>query len=196
MQVRRVHRLSASLDLVVRFLADKTYGQARFKRLWMLAGGPRDQLPTWGHRDPMVAIGGDSPKLTATKRPGDWREEEYKRWAGAPVQGVGVKHFKGCKISNHWLRDPSLWGIKSTDFSAALRARANVVPVREALSRGKRDTLKRCRRCGFHSESLHHMISACRMLSNSRCARHNKICGILAKRAELNHWRVASERPI
>lgn len=72
--------------------------------------------------------------------------------------------------------------------------RANVVGVRETLARGQRGKVVHCRRCGFTVESLHHVMGACRGISRSRCARHNKICKHLCMLARREGWTVETEK--
>ena len=67
----------------------------------------------------------------------NWRVKEFKGWAERHVEGAGVSLFKRDPKSNDWLKNPSLKGFTARNFKTALKTRANVVPVKEVLTRGR-----------------------------------------------------------
>ena len=71
--------------------------------------------------------------------------------------------------------------------------RANEVPTREALTRVRGGLIRKCRRCSERSETLHHVMGACKTLSRSTSVRHNKLCKDLAAMAAKQNWTVLSE---
>ena len=80
---------------------------------------------------------GESPALAMTPKLCNWRVNKFKRWAERPVQGAGVSLFKRDPKSNNWLKNLPLKGFTAWNFKTALKTRANVVPVKEALTQGR-----------------------------------------------------------
>ena len=63
-----------------------------------------------------------------------------------------------------------------------------MVPAKEALAE-----LRMYRRCSGHSETLHHVMGACKKVSRSRSVRHNKLYKHLAAMATKQNRSVLSE---
>lgn len=64
----------------------------------------------------------------------DWRQEENRAWLALQVQGVGADQFRGDKISNLRLSDPTKVGFRQRHYIAGLALRAGTYPTREFLS--------------------------------------------------------------
>ncbi|KAL7827694.1 hypothetical protein AOLI_G00308460 [Acnodon oligacanthus] len=70
----------------------------KFQNLWLRAGGSKDSLPPLGTVRAEQGPASQAGPLPMTHRrrvyPCDWRNEEFLRWAGLPIQGVGILGFK------------------------------------------------------------------------------------------------------
>lgn len=114
--------------------------------------------------------------------PLDWRQDEFLKWAGLPVQGVGILGFHGSRVNNSWLAKP--WGFKEQHYISALQLCANVYPTRESLCRGRPKSQAPCRYCPTRLESCSHILGQCLARKGARIARHHKMRALLAAEAE------------
>ncbi|KAL0149387.1 hypothetical protein M9458_055308 [Cirrhinus mrigala] len=192
-QARRIFCLAHSSDELVRAVMRSSSVESKFKRVWLRAGGTKENLPSLGG----VASNerGDAAGLLPRPFPvpSDWRREEFLRWAGLPIQGVGIAGFHGSKVSNAWVRNPV--GFKERHYIAALQLRAGVYPTLEFRYRGRGKTVAGCRRCSQGLESCSHILGQCPAVQGARIARHNKLCRLLAAEAEGLGWEVHREWP-
>lgn len=81
------------------------------------------------------------------------RKTQYlSKWAAQPFQGKGVRYFKGNRVGNDWLFNPTLAAGEKIDL---MQMRSNVFPVRTSIARAEKvgadDT---CRRCRVKPETL------------------------------------------
>lgn len=155
--------------------------------------GGEDNIPQLGVRD-SNANGDDPCSLTpAGTLPCGWRTDEFQKWTELPVQGRGIAGFKGCPVSNCWLRNHQ--GFTERCFIAALQVRANVYPTAEARCRVRPKTAASCALCSWRMESVSHILGQCPAMQSARIARHNKVCRLLAAEAEDLGWEVHREWP-
>ncbi|KAL7827693.1 hypothetical protein AOLI_G00308450 [Acnodon oligacanthus] len=103
-QVRRLHRLANSSDELVRALiCEDPHTVTKFQNLWLRAGGSKDSLPPLGTVRAEQGPASQAGPLPMTHRervyPCDWRNEEFLRWGGQPIQGVGILGFKAVQES-------------------------------------------------------------------------------------------------
>ena len=106
------------------------------------------------------------------------KRNEAEAWASSRTQGHGVKSFKGDKIGNMWLKNPSL--MKSSRFIDAIRLRTNTFGTRVAMARANKRLITVCRRCGEHQETLGHILGQCVNTKPARIKRHDDIVDFLA----------------
>ncbi|CAM4574604.1 unnamed protein product [Leuciscus chuanchicus] len=106
-QARRLVRLACSSEPVMRALTETSFMQSKLKGAWMRAGGTEANLPLISGED--LNDRGDANDLLTHKcvSPFDWRQDEFLKWMGLPVQGVGISCFRGSSASNAWLRKPA-----------------------------------------------------------------------------------------
>lgn len=185
-QVRRVHRLAHSDDLWTRTVTARTVSQDEWQRKWRLVGEDPDDIPDLGvEGDPNVE------KRSLVLK--DWREAENRAWLALEVQGVGAAQFRGDKISNSWLTDPTKVGFRQRHYIAGLALRAGTYPTREFLARGLNKEGAACRRCHARLESCSHILGQCPYVKGSRVRRHHKICDLLGNEAERAGWKATRE---
>lgn len=79
--------------------------ESEFRRFWLRAGGTDDSLPPLSgmvsNDTEDVFVGLLTPMCPG---PSDWRHEEFLRWAGLPIQDIGVLGFHGSQVNKSWLR--------------------------------------------------------------------------------------------
>lgn len=123
------------------------------------------------------------------------KEVEFEKWAKQLSHGKGISVFKNDKISNHWLEDPDRCGLSHREFLGALRLRSNSTNTK-TLGKGKPQeaNMVSCRLCGFHKESLPHIIGNCPAVKRQRMTNHNKICRKIVGLAEAKGWRSWREK--
>ncbi|KAL7825010.1 hypothetical protein SRHO_G00342220 [Serrasalmus rhombeus] len=196
-QVRHLHQLAGSSDELVRALiCDSPYMIAKIQKLWKRAGGSEDSLPPLGmvRAEPIPASQASPHPRTQRERinPCDWRNEEFMHWANQSTQGIGVLGYKGSRVSNRWLGNPT--GFNPRQYIAALQLRANVYPTLEFRYRGREGLVASCRRCPSTLESSQHILCLCPAVQGSRIVRHNRVCALLAKAAEVAGWTAHQEK--
>ena len=84
-------------------------------------------------------------------------------------------------VSNHFMRTGGF--IRFADWRFVHRARLDVLPLNGARRWGDGD--RRCRRCGYHNETLPHVLGHCGVHSAARQLRHHNIANRLAKAIRL-----------
>ncbi|KAJ7986740.1 hypothetical protein DPEC_G00331530 [Dallia pectoralis] len=209
-QARRLFRLWHSDDEITRRITRRVTKPAEFIKLWIKAGGRKDEVPRLEGTDNngkarsnlerldtseterLESPNVEGGNLSYIKFP-DWREKEFLRWMGQEVQGMGIQGFHKDKISNHWLAEPTEAGFRQRHYIAGLLLRANVYPTLETLSRGRPTNTVACRRCGLSAETCSHILGQCNSVKGSRITRHHKLCGLLAGEAERAGWNVIGE---
>ena len=132
------------------------------------------------------------PRLSAKGYDSKWRQAEFKTLCAKSVQGCGMKAFRDSKPANEWITRPGF--ISAGDHIKGLLLRANLFPCKEALTRGRAEADKSCRRCECPVESLSHVLGQCPALHNPRVARHHHVCKRLEEAAKKRGWTVMREQ--
>lgn len=191
-QAQRILRTSKSNDHWSRLATGKSLARSEWQRLWQRAGGDPAEAPGLEAR---IETSEASPQHVRRRPPGlgDWRQDEILAWMGLQVQGVGVSEFRGDRISNSWLAEPTSVGFRQRHFIAGLKLRSNTYPTREFLARGRNKDGAACRRCSARLESCSHILGQCPYVQGSRVRRHHKICDLLAIEAERAGWKAIRE---
>lgn len=185
-QARRIYRLSRSVDQWTRKITVRTIAQSEWRRRWLLVGEDPEEVPKLG-----IENGPNADESSLVLK--DWRQEENRAWLALQVQGVGADQFRGDRISNSWLSDPTKVGFRQRHYIAGLALRAGTYPTREFLSRGRNKEGAACRRCQARLESCSHILGQCPYVKGSRVRRHHKICDLLAIEAERAGWKAIRE---
>lgn len=81
-------------------------------------------------------------------------------------------------------------------YISALKLRANVMPTRECMTRGREAMEKACRLFGSKYESCAHILGKCVGIKEDRIARHNRMCCLLVVESECSGWTISVERRI
>ena len=178
-QVRRIYRMSRSSDFWIRQSATRTVARPDMQKRWVTSGADLDTL---------AALRSGVQTTSRNVIVPDWREEERKTWSALKVQGVGVDHFRGDRISNQWLGEPTVVGFKQRHYIAGLAVRAGTYPTREFLARGRSKEGAECRHCQARLESCSHILGQCPHVKGSRVRRHHKVRDLLADEAEKAGW--------
>lgn len=113
------------------------------------------------------------------------RNREVTSWEELQLQGQGVKDYRGDKIGNKWLMDPTL--LKGSRFIDAIRLRTNTFGTRVVLSKFKPNAEITCRRCSIQAETLGHILGICIHTKPARIKRHNDIRDFLANKLSKNN---------
>lgn len=108
------------------------------------------------------------------------KNRETSSWEELQLQGQGVKEYRGDKIGNKWLMDPTL--LKSSRFLDAIRLRTNTFGTRVVLSKTKPNAIITCRKCSLQAETLGHILGICTYTKPARIKRHNDIRDYLANK--------------
>ena len=98
-----------------------------------------------------------------------------------PDQGKVFEATSRHGASNRFMRSGKF--IRFADWRFVHRARLDVLPLNGARRWGAGD--RRCRRCGYASETLPHLLCHCGLLSAARQLRHNAIVERLAAASRL-----------
>ncbi|KAF0711758.1 Retrovirus-related Pol polyprotein from type-2 retrotransposable element R2DM, partial [Aphis craccivora] len=94
-----------------------------------------------------------------------------------PDQGRAVKCVAAHAASTHFLREGDF--TRFADWRFVHRARLNLVPLNGSSSWRAGD--RRCRRCGYLTESLSHVVDHCMRYTALYLARHNAIVARIKK---------------
>ncbi|CAM4642046.1 unnamed protein product [Lepidochelys olivacea] len=94
-----------------------------------------------------------------------------------PDQGKAFELTSNWDASNHFLAGGGF--TRFADWRFIHRTRLNCVPLNRAVRHGNRDKL--CRKCGYSSETLPHILCSCRPHSRAWQLRHNAIQNHLVK---------------
>ncbi|XP_046404452.1 uncharacterized protein T26G10.4-like [Ischnura elegans] len=105
------------------------------------------------------------------------RHRYLARLLAKPDQGKVFECISASPFSNHFLRTGA--NTRFCDWRFVHRARLGVVPLNAATRWGPRDDL-RCRRCGWQSETLPHVLDHCQVHSSAWRGRHDAILHRLA----------------
>ncbi|XP_060845386.1 uncharacterized protein LOC132924968 [Rhopalosiphum padi] len=105
-----------------------------------------------------------------------------------PDQGRAVECVAAHAASTHFLRDGDF--TRFADWRFVHRARLNLVPLNGSSSWRTGD--RRCRRCGYITESLSHVVDHCMRYTALYLARHNAIVARI-KKAASTKFEVLSE---
>ncbi|XP_046404630.1 uncharacterized protein LOC124169908 [Ischnura elegans] len=105
------------------------------------------------------------------------RHRYLARLLAKPDQGKVFECISASPFSNHFLRTGA--NTRFCDWRFVHRARLGVVPLNAATRWGPRDDL-RCRRCGWQSETLPHVLDHCKVHSSAWRGRHDAILHRLA----------------
>ncbi|CAM4574764.1 unnamed protein product [Leuciscus chuanchicus] len=174
-QARRLVRLACSSEPVIRALMASSFMRSKLKGAWVRAGGTEADIPSVGDDDSSDRGDSTGPMTHKCDPPFDWRQDEFLRWIGLPVQGVGLSGFRG------------------STYIAALQLRAGVYPTREFQCQGRSKVGAGCRRCPFRLESCSHILGQCPAMQRVRIARHHKLCRLLGAEAETLGWEAHQE---
>jgi len=101
------------------------------------------------------------------------KNRETSNWEDLQLQGQGVKEYRGDKIGNRWLKEPTL--LKGSRFIDAIRLRTNTFSTRIVLSKTKPNATVICRKCSLQAETLGHILGICTYTKPARIKRHNDI---------------------
>lgn len=186
-QLWRTQRMCRSSDYWTRTLTKLAVSQEEWAKLWVAAGGNPEGVPVMSMGSTSLGEVESQPDYP------DWRRTEHLIWAGKRVQGVGVDQFRGDKVSNSWLPDPTTVGFRQRHWIAGLSLRAGVYPTKEFLARGLDKAEASCRRCQARLESCSHILGQCAYVKRSRILQHNKVCELLATEEESFGWTVTRE---
>ncbi|KAF0713258.1 Reverse transcriptase domain-containing protein, partial [Aphis craccivora] len=105
-----------------------------------------------------------------------------------PDQGRAVECVAAHAASSHFLREGDF--TRFADWRFVHRARLNLVPLNGSSSWRAGD--RRCRRCGYNTESLSHVVDHCMRYTALYLARHNAIVTRI-KKAASTKFEVLSE---
>ncbi|XP_074974093.1 ubiquitin-conjugating enzyme E2 E3 isoform X1 [Caretta caretta] len=94
-----------------------------------------------------------------------------------PDEGKAFGLTSKWDASNHFLAGGGFTHL--ADWWFIHRARLNCVPLNGAIRHGNRD--KRCRKCGYSNETLHHVLCSCKPHSRAWQLHHNAIQNCLVK---------------
>jgi len=125
------------------------------------------------------------------------RECWFKRWKQLELQGEGARrissHDLGGALSESavWLRRP--WLLTSRQYSWAIKAHTNLLPVRWNLHQWGLAENKTCQWCKSATETTLHALNACdqRLRKGLYNKRHNDILDILYEAS----WEKATGKP-
>lgn len=112
------------------------------------------------------------------------KNREASNWKELYLQGQGVKDYRGDKIGNRWLKDPTL--LKGSRCIDAIRLRTNTFGTRVVLSKTRPNAETICRRCSMQVETLGHILGICIHIKPARIKRHNDIRDFLANKISKN----------
>lgn len=184
-QARRLVSLFHSEDPETQFLIRELVAEKEVSGVWKRACR-------------MVGISADSvpspfPENLSTISSLNWRKYEFQKWCGHKMQGMGISSFRGDKVSNHWLRDPSRYRFHESETLLALQLRSGTVRTKAFSAIGRAWLPAKCTLCGYHRETIRHLIGNCPMLQPNRMKSHNKVCQYLEELAVSMGWFVQRE---
>ncbi|XP_025412431.1 uncharacterized protein T26G10.4-like [Sipha flava] len=108
-----------------------------------------------------------------------------------PDQGRAMECVGAHPASHHFLRNGDF--MRFADWRFVHRARLNLVPLNGASSWRVGD--RRCRRCGYITESLAHVVNHCMRYTALYMARHNAVIARI-KKAAVRKFEVLSENQV
>ncbi|KAF6212109.1 hypothetical protein GE061_012629 [Apolygus lucorum] len=103
-------------------------------------------------------------------------------------QGRVPDCLQSSPVSSHFLYTGEY--LSFADWRFIHKARLNVVPL-NGFRHGARD--KRCRRCGYHTETLAHVLNHCLPMAAHLQNRHNAIVARIKNAAAYRSWEVMGE---
>nr|BAX24491.1 reverse transcriptase [Beryx splendens] len=188
-QVNRILGLCNSEDSCTRTMARKAHRPSEFRKIWKMGMGKGGETTIQGASDIRTPYW-NTPKIHS-----DWRINELDKWKKMKTQGEGIEVFENDKISNSWLRHPTLSNFSERDYILALKLRTNTYPMKAILARGRMAKNKgtKCRLCGYIKKTTKHVLGSCIGTRPNRMQRHNKICALLAKAARQLGWETLTE---
>lgn len=110
------------------------------------------------------------------------------------VHGSNHEGFQYNSNTNRWLEGNTRL-MSGKTFIRAIHMRTNTIATRVTASRG-RNADKTCRRCGFESETLIHILQACPITQGMRCTRHNNIVRKVVAKLVEKQYEVHTEQGI
>lgn len=127
-----------------------------------------------------ASLGGSpiSPRNTQRKLTEAVRAQYLSTLIAKKDQGSSYRTPCDSAPSNRWVQDGSF--LRFTDWRFIHRARLNLLPVNGAR-RWDTTSDKRCRRCGYTTETLNHVLSSCPVNLTEIRRRHNRIHDRLRK---------------
>lgn len=110
----------------------------------------------------------------------DLRGQEFERWSGMKLKGIGVSLFSDFKNHNKWLTTKE--GLTNTEYSELIKMSTNSAAVRAIPGRSQDGT--QCRRCpgteNKPTETLGHVLGSCPFGNLAIIHRHNTVRSLIA----------------
>ncbi|KAG8171475.1 hypothetical protein JTE90_003315 [Oedothorax gibbosus] len=108
------------------------------------------------------------------------RSERALKLHEYPSQGIAMECVANSKWGNQFIRTGE--NIRFCDWRFIHKARLNLCSLNaQRRSSHQEEIDKSCRRCGHHTENLHHVVSTCRPLLHLRTKRHDAVLDRLIK---------------
>lgn len=107
------------------------------------------------------------------------------------TQGYGYEQIGTNPHKNDWLHGYKY--LRPDDFINACKLMSCTLPTRVNLYRGQPNANKQCRRCHQKPETQNHVLATCPPMARAITARHNWVCGQLAKELRANDYQVIEE---
>ncbi|KAG8180531.1 hypothetical protein JTE90_018151 [Oedothorax gibbosus] len=108
------------------------------------------------------------------------RSERALKLHEYPSQGIAMECVANSKWGNQFIRTGE--NIRFCDWRFIHKARLNLCSLNAQRRSSHHEEIdKSCRRCGHHTENLHHVVSTCRPLLHLRTKRHDAVLDRLIK---------------
>ncbi|KAJ8865481.1 hypothetical protein PR048_033774 [Dryococelus australis] len=141
-------------------------------------------IPMPGGREPAYVRVGPQQRHQVSMRLGDAAKRHYRESVRRlPDQGKVLDASCRDPVSSHYM--PTCKYTRFAEWCFVHRARLNVVPLNGA-QRGRGQNDRRCRRCGYQTETLAHILNHCRVHSAAWQRRHNAVVERLQRAAQLD----------
>ncbi|KAF6197943.1 hypothetical protein GE061_007686 [Apolygus lucorum] len=109
------------------------------------------------------------------------------------TDGMDLKRSREVRASTSWLREAHLTS-PSWKGRRMVRVHSGSLPSRLRMTRGRRQVNPITCRAGCpERESAAHVLQSCRSMTLPRIDRHNRVCELIRKSAEIRGWTTYSE---
>lgn len=118
--------------------------------------------------------------------------QQLTAWLLESCDGNGLREVSSSKLSSHWV-SAGADAIPGADYVHYHHIRANCIPSRARLSRGRDGREVRCRAGCLERETSAHCVQRCFRTHGGRILRHNDLCRQVGGFLQQGGWHVDAE---